>query len=935
MTNKRSPKVVPIRPLQGGTPTPIDLQLAALGLALTAEELVKIADDLVARGVCQWRLKDDKAQNISMVQAVSDLPRLVVEPADNCNDARARLARLRAVRDGYADPKSPVEIAERLFGVPEGRPELLNRKGFDKVASGVQVTMFDGSRPAIYATDRGGRESMVHHQPNIAFRDYGTGVSPEEIRTKVLSAAAGDKIDDVCSSGSWGVGASFTLSASDAALIVSRRQPELLSPEESDVVGLTVCVKRQTPTHKLPAYQLLVRPDGTIPVVPVSVAREWNLYDVCMDMQAVARARGEAHYRFQKEMTEAERRPWKDAKDYARRTAAIPRAEKLNRPEDFDCRWFPHGKQPDRERDTKPFAAGTLVVHYNFRVGPYKRHIWDQHTNLRTLLDVLFGDLHLPFRLFDLTEEHVPARHMRRSKIVRGLRSRLAGNAMYPEEGHEKRTVDYCVERLLLDATIPMPDGGQVSEKLEASYFVVKRAKPGSGYEPRESYAPPAYSVLFTLDGRTVHAEASDFFQRTHGPRLGVLRNHLLVVVRLDPMTREWRQTILQSTRERFVGGPVQQAIFTAVLKALAADERLQELDAEWCVEALRLGGAKNKYQNDKGIKNLLDAVQMRGEFARDRAQHPRNETLKPLPTIETGPSWVNIDSELPLRFNPGKNVRVRFSSDAPDGVVPDVTVLTLKRVGESVIPRPFEGGRSIATIGVARNATPGEDLVCTIHLTFPNGRKFEFECPFVVTAPNPSGKTGGDTEQITKVKPVYPVIVEAATKPEVFAAYQWDWDKRDETLYRIIPMAPPKIKQPVVVVHTGYGLLNNTLATMARVKRLSARQIEIQRKRFVNDIGSAIYVDYICRAEEGDREDLTAREQRAHVLSFLQSSGLVADRKSERSVSEPVSVIEPSRSDNEDDENDVDDADEANAVGANDDDDDDDDNEVKAESQS
>lgn len=877
---KKGSKVVPLRkPAVPAKLTESEKALLALVPApLTAEANRKIGEDLVATGLFKWAFKDDKVQNLSAVQAVSDLVRLVVEPADNCNDTRIRLAVQRATRDGFT-PKSVVEAVDRLFHIPEGRSELLSRAEFDEVSSDVFVAVLDGSFPGTEETLPNGTKRTLAVFPNIAFRDHGTGLRPDDIRKKILTSSAGDKIQDLCSSGAFGTGASLVQSACDGSCIMSRLQPDLRNPGEADRVGITLCMKRSDPAFKLSAYYVLVdAKTGEVPSLPAAVVREWAFRAVCTEMQDIGRARGNAYTFFKREMPPEEQKQWKGPHDFATQ-AAVAQAKSLGRPTDFDSRWYPFGGRPDAAHDTEAFDPGTLSVYYNFRIGPYKRHIWDQRANLRTLLEVALGDLRLPFRLYDLMTESASSYYMRRLKIVRGMRSRLAGNVMLPE-GHAKRTVEHAVERLPVHVTIPLPGGGTVGETVHVSYYVTKKApRKNWGWERRESYAPPGYSVLFTVEGRTAHFEGPDFFRRSGGPDLGILRNHLLVVVQLDAMTPEWKHTILQSTRERLIGGPVQAALFQGVLRALAADETLKEIDTRRRLEALMTGGEHTACHNDAGIRYLLRAARQKGPTAFEQMARPRREPELPLPTRPDGPTFINIDSVLPLQFRPGGRAEIRFASDAPDGVDVEFDILTRGRVAEYRTFFPFVGGRAKTVITVADDAEPTKLADCTLRFRFANGRRFEFECPFNVTEERPSGHDGGSGKPRTESREEFPEIRGVRTTDAAFTANDWDWTKRDRALYRIFSAAPPRIPNPVVVIHTGYGLFERALMDMARIKRLSQKQIDLYRQRFVVDVGSALWVHWITNG----REDLSEDVQYAHVLAFLQAAGLVADRKRER----------------------------------------------------
>lgn len=173
----------------------------------------------------------------SALGSAAESTHLLSEPVVNFFDAALEMAYLRAVKsgDGY-QPTSVYEAAERWFGIPPGGlPAWDVRKGqplaaFQELARKSQLLVQAGSRP---------------NTPTVVFLDHWLGQHPIDHEGTILSLQKGLKADIPFLAGQYGHGAGFTFAFSDGGqVLVSRRDPALLSEGYDDLVGLSLVVRK-------------------------------------------------------------------------------------------------------------------------------------------------------------------------------------------------------------------------------------------------------------------------------------------------------------------------------------------------------------------------------------------------------------------------------------------------------------------------------------------------------------------------------------------------------------------------------------------------------------------------------------------------------------------------------------------------------------------
>lgn len=204
----------------------------------------------------KWRAVGDREGNFGNINIGSDPGYAIVERVTNAIDAvieREAARRLAKAKGKKAVPTSPREAVEEWFGVPGGRvgnlKDLAKRQ---KLADEVIVRLLDGT---------------TKKHPTVEVRDHGVGLTPEMMPRTILSLNETNKIDKPYLAGAYGQGGSTALAFSPlGALLVSRRQPDLLPPGESDRVAVTFARYNELDINrnKNGRYEYLVGADGNV-----------------------------------------------------------------------------------------------------------------------------------------------------------------------------------------------------------------------------------------------------------------------------------------------------------------------------------------------------------------------------------------------------------------------------------------------------------------------------------------------------------------------------------------------------------------------------------------------------------------------------------------------------------------------------------------------
>ena len=214
-----------------------------------------------------WRPVGDNEANYGLINIGSDPGHALIERVTNALDGvieREALRQLGTKNQGTV-PASPREAVELWFRVPGGRVANLGDPAKRQpLADNVVVTLLDGAHK---------------RRPSVMIRDLGVGLTPNLIPTTILSLSGTNKIDKPYLAGAYGQGGSTVLAFSpDGALIVSRRQPDLLNDGQTDVVAVTFARYEELDPakNKNGRYSYLVTKNHDIPHVPAVLLPDFD-----------------------------------------------------------------------------------------------------------------------------------------------------------------------------------------------------------------------------------------------------------------------------------------------------------------------------------------------------------------------------------------------------------------------------------------------------------------------------------------------------------------------------------------------------------------------------------------------------------------------------------------------------------------------------------
>ncbi|MBV9471850.1 MAG: hypothetical protein JO206_02695, partial [Solirubrobacterales bacterium] len=194
------------------------------------------------------RYLGDRAANWSALSGAVDSRVVLFERMTNIFDA---LIEAEAQRADFFGCKDPSEAAQRFLGVPaEGPPAMMGGER-DALARRAVMTLHDSDN------------SRKH--PTLGFRDLGIGISPSEAPNTILSLEGSNKLGKTYLHGVYGKGGSVTCRFSDATVLISRKQPDLLRAGEEDRVWMAVVRQGDDEDMRLPFFYYLANPADGLP----------------------------------------------------------------------------------------------------------------------------------------------------------------------------------------------------------------------------------------------------------------------------------------------------------------------------------------------------------------------------------------------------------------------------------------------------------------------------------------------------------------------------------------------------------------------------------------------------------------------------------------------------------------------------------------------
>lgn len=230
----------------------------------TAREIV---EKLEREHLYDWHPVGNNEANYGLINIGSDPGHALIERVTNAIDAVIEREALRQLSRTSKKPVpgTPREAVEVWFDVPGGRvANIGDAAQRQPIADNVSVTLLEGDQK---------------RRPSVMIRDHGVGLTPALIPETILSLSETNKIDKPYLAGAYGQGGSTVLAFSpEGALLVSRRQPDLLEQGDVDAIAITFARYEELDPRKNKngRYAYLVTKNCEIPHIPAQSAPDWE-----------------------------------------------------------------------------------------------------------------------------------------------------------------------------------------------------------------------------------------------------------------------------------------------------------------------------------------------------------------------------------------------------------------------------------------------------------------------------------------------------------------------------------------------------------------------------------------------------------------------------------------------------------------------------------
>lgn len=201
-------------------------------------------------GALRFRPVGDRPNNRGTITIGSSPILAIVERVTNMADG---MIEMMVARSPGKVITSPREAAREYFGVPgAGLVEMVEAER--RAVAENMVVMF--------------RDSGDRRRPTIVVRDRGMGETAARFPQTLLSLNENNKVDKPYTHGTYGQGGAVAFGFCKAAIVLSRRQPDLLDGDE-DQVGWAIVLKRKpSGTKKFSNWEYLVDEKGNTLTLP-------------------------------------------------------------------------------------------------------------------------------------------------------------------------------------------------------------------------------------------------------------------------------------------------------------------------------------------------------------------------------------------------------------------------------------------------------------------------------------------------------------------------------------------------------------------------------------------------------------------------------------------------------------------------------------------
>jgi hypothetical protein len=535
---------------------------------------------------------------------------------------------------------------------------------------------------------------------------------------------------------------------------------------------------------------------------------------------------------------------------------------------------------PDRLR-LPVLKKGTLVRHFEYRLGKLDRVLSSSPGNLYQYLHYSLFDPLLPFRLIDIRDAKAP-----KNEIVTGSRNRLMKRVRQREEttpvtsdpdSVEQETGSEMKYYRQMEYMAPF---GATEPCVGIEYWVIfnhRKGKPGKPptlrADSNELFVQTGHPILGSLNGQN-QGDLGSALMKEVG--LSMVARHTIIHIDATSADKQTRKKLFSTNREGFTDDVELHSILAEIKRMLREDENLHAIERELTEKLTAREAEETSSEVKEQVTKLLLEAGFRveeqgpapepgdgGESKPGPRPKPRPYVPKPpLPTLPF-PQVTRFDIVAPLpkmqvRVNDAESLCVETDADAEFDRRDRIGIRFEPPLLEVASKALLRGGRVRWRLRPVQAAKAGDSGAITAFLTRMDGIQMVQSIPFEVLAVVEEKQKQGQGQ----VPPFEILPIDPEVEPE---RWQQIWKNLDpETVspdqLATVAYKPEKLSNKVFVFYsTVFGPYK---AEVERLKCMSPAQAVLFTTNYTVWIGYHAILQFNRSNEDSGNIDADVLEQ-------------------------------------------------------------------------
>jgi hypothetical protein len=304
--------------------------------------------------------------------------------------------------------------------------------------------------------------------------------------------------------------------------------------------------------------------------------------------------------------------------------------------------------------------------------------------------------------------------------------------------------------------------------RVRLNYWVADPANRSSQNVLR-SWVDPDKTILMTLDGQTHAEESRAIITGQHGAKLWAVGRYMVVQIDCDELDPRAKYELFTSTREHAKETPIKKMILEELVTRLSFDRKLQDLNVQLAAADIKheednaeaISTLIKKYLKAAGISfdQLTRKVEKWTDVEEDRESNISKPEPPPIAPVEP-PTFVRWKFKgTSVRLHPGQRYSYVFETDAsPSYWNPaDQTASKIRVLGHGVRyvgAGEMKGGRVRCHFACPEDATIGSKGFIQVQLDYTLGAALTAQLPVDIVAKPPKKEKQRETEPSDNKKP-------------------------------------------------------------------------------------------------------------------------------------------------------------------------------------